>query len=166
MKLAATLCFFLFSILFGFSQNQQDIENEINAQVWKPFKTSFEARDWKTFNSLHTDDVLRVNKHGIRIGAEYKKSIEDSYQKPINRKRQIDFCFDQRIYKEDTGYEVGYYRIISTEKDKKPTISYGRFHVVLKKINNQWFIAQDWDTNTINEKLITKQDFETGNCLK
>ena len=166
MKLALTFCFFLFSTVFGFSQNQQDIENEINEQVWQPFKKSFEARDWKTFNSLHTNDVLRVNKYGIRIGAEYKNSIEASYQKPINKRRKIDFCFDQRIYKEHTGYEVGYYRIISTEKDKKPTISYGRFHVVLKKINNQWFIAQDWDTNTMNGKLITKQDFETGNCLQ
>lgn len=91
MKLAATLCFFLFSILFGFSQNQQDIENEINAQVWKPFKTSFEARDWKTFNSLHTNDVLRVNKHGIRIGAEYKNLLKTLIRNQLTENDRLIF---------------------------------------------------------------------------
>ena len=165
MKLALTFCFFLFSTVFGFSQNQQDIENEINEQVWQPFKKSFEARDWKTFNSLHTNDVLRVNKYGIRIGEEYKTSVQTSYQKPTTKKRQIDFCFNQRTYKESTGYEVGYYRVIYTEKDKELRIVHGRFHLVLNKKNGVWLISQDWDTDTINGEPITKEDFESGKCL-
>ncbi|WP_428743492.1 nuclear transport factor 2 family protein [Tenacibaculum sp.] len=165
MKFVITFFIVLCSITLSFSQNQQELEKEINEQVWKPFKTYFEARDWKAFNSLHTDDVLRANKYGIRIGAAYKNSVQTSYQKSTNRKRQIDFCFDQRIYKENTGYEVGYYRIIYTEKGKEPYISYGRFHVVLKKINDRWFIAQDWDTDAINRKPITKEDYDLGKCL-
>ncbi|WP_440068567.1 hypothetical protein [Tenacibaculum discolor] len=165
MKTAYTILIFLISITFSFSQNKEVIEKEVNEQIWQPFKKSFEARDWNTFNSLHTNDVLRVNKYGIRIGEEYKTSVQTSYQKPTTKKRQIDFCFNQRTYKESTGYEVGYYRIIYTEKDKEPRIVYGRFHVLLNKKSGVWLISQDWDTDTMNGKPITKEDFESGKCL-
>ena len=165
MKTGYTILIFLLSITLSFSQNKQVIEKEVNQQIWKPFKKSFEARDWKVFNSLHTDDILRVNKYGIRIGAEYKNSVETSYQKPTNKKRQIDFCFNQRTYKENIGYEVGYYRVIYTEKDKESRTVYGRFHVVLNKKNDIWLIAQDWDTDTINGDPVTKEGFESGKCL-
>ncbi|MDP2540056.1 hypothetical protein CSC81_06295 [Tenacibaculum discolor] len=165
MKTAYTILIFLISITLSFSQNKEVIEKEVNEQIWQPFKKSFEARDWNTFNSLHTNDVLRVNKYGIRIGEEYKTSVQTSYQKPTTKKRQIDFCFNQRTYKESTGYEVGYYRVIYTEKDKEPRIVYGRFHVVLNKKNGVWLISQDWDTDTINGEPITKEDFESGKCL-
>ncbi|MEE3999926.1 nuclear transport factor 2 family protein [Tenacibaculum sp. FZY0031] len=165
MKTVYTILIFLVSVTLSFSQHKQEIEKEVNEQIWKPFKKSFETRDWKSFNRLHSDEVLRVNKYGIRTGAEYKNSIEVSYQKPTTKKRQIDFCFNQRTYKENTGYEVGYYRVIYTEKDKESRIVYGRFHVVLNKKNGTWLIAQDWDTDTMNGKLITKEDFESGSCL-
>ncbi|GFD78139.1 hypothetical protein KUL118_10010 [Tenacibaculum sp. KUL118] len=165
MKTVYTILILLVSVALSFSQNNGIIEKEVNQQIWQPFKKSFEARDWESFNNLHTNDVLRVNKYGIRIGEEYKNSIQTSYQKTTTKKRQIDFCFNQRIYKENTGYEVGYYRVIYTEKYKEPRTVYGRFHVVLKKKENTWLITQDWDTDTINGKSITKEDFESGKCL-
>ena len=165
MKTVYTILILLVSVTLSFSQNNEIIEKEVNQQIWQPFKKSFEARDWESFNNLHTNDVLRVNKYGIRKGEEYKNSIQTSYQKPTNKKRQIDFCFNQRIYKENIGYEVGYYRVIYTEKGKEPRTVYGRFHVVLSKKNDTWLIAQDWDTDTMNGKSISKEDFESGKCL-
>lgn len=143
------------------------IEAEVNLQVWKPFKVAYEARDWKSFNNLHTDDMLRVNKWGgIKTGIEYKASVEKSYQRKDSRKRTIDLWFEHRIYSDDFGYEVGYYRVIYDEPGKDQLITHARFHVVLKKINGVWKIAQDWDTNMINGVSITAADFAKGTPVR
>lgn len=141
-------------------------EKEVNDQVWKPFKLAYEARDWRAFNELHTEDVLRVSQWGgIKEGAAYKDGIKQSYQKHSNRKKTIDFWFEQRIYSESLGYEVGYYRAISEEPGKEPTVSYAQFHVVLRKANGLWKIAQDWDSAVINGVKLTAQDFGKGTVL-
>ncbi|KAF9659238.1 hypothetical protein HBA12_03050 [Tenacibaculum mesophilum] len=86
MKTVYTILILLVSVALSFSQNNGIIEKEVNQQIWQPFKKSFEARDWESFNNLHTNDVLRVNKYGIRKGEEYKNSIQTSYQKPTTKK--------------------------------------------------------------------------------
>lgn len=142
------------------------IAQEVNEQVWKPFKKSYEGRDWKTFNDLHTDDVLRINTwSGIREGDEYKKRVKNSNQRNTQRKKTIDFWLEHRIYSETTGYEVGYYRVVNEEPGKEPTTSYARFHIVLRKEDGVWKIAQDWDTSTINGEEVTAEDFAKGTPL-
>ena len=37
------------------------IHNNTIQQIWKPFKKYFDTKDANTFNSLHTDTVLRIN---------------------------------------------------------------------------------------------------------
>lgn len=152
---------------FNVFQNESDkvtIHNknieEINEQLWKPFKKSLENRDWKTFNDLHTDNVIRVNKYGIRIGKDYKNSVKSSYQKPSTNKRTFDLWFEQRFYEGNTGYEVGYYKITTFKEGKAPQSIYRRFHVVLQKKNSKWLIHQDWDTDEINGVKISKEDFD------
>ncbi len=153
------------AVLAQDKKEQQKIEKEVNEQLWKPFKKSLEQRDAKTYNDLHTDDVLRVNKWGIRIGKAFKDRNTASYAKKDDRKRTIDFWLEHRIYSGDTGYEVGYYRIKTTYPDGKVRESYARFHIVLKKVNGSWKIAQDWDTGEINGRKITADDFAKGTPL-
>ena len=138
------------------------IAKEVNESVWKPFKKSYEARDWQAFNALHTDDVLRVSKWGIKLGSEYKEGVEESYKKYANSeiKTTIDFWLEHRIYKG----EVGYYRVVNKAPGKESE-RYARFHVVLRKENGQWKIAQDWDTSNINGVKVTVEDFEKGTML-
>lgn len=165
---------FLFLVLFcmalapinaqGDNQKVQ-IEDHVNKEVWKPFKNSYEKRDWETFNSLHTDDILRVHDGGIRQGQEYKDDIKTNYQRVSERKTQIDFVMERRMYKEDLGYEVGFYRVIYKEKGKEDRMSYGRFHVVLKNIDGTWRIAQDWDSNSFNGRPIGEKDFDESKIL-
>ncbi len=139
------------------------IEAEVNQQIWKPFKQSYEAKDWRTFNELHSDDVLRISKwSGIKIGQEYKDRKRISYSKSTKRKQTIDLRFEHRIYSENVGYEVGYYRVIYDEPGKDRLITYSQFHVVVKKVNGIWKIAQDWDTDTINGNKVTEEDFAKG----
>lgn len=160
---------YLFAILLATSVLAQEYvpnpatEAEVNEQLWKKFKASWEARDYETFNALHTDDVLRVSKWGgIKVGQEYKERVKQSYQRTPNRKRVIDFWFEHRIYSEDIGYEVGYYRVTDAKPSEESTASYAQFHVVLRKVNGVWKIAQDWDQESILGEKITAEDFAKG----
>ena len=71
----------------------------------------------------------------------------------------LDFWFDSRRTNADTSYEVGFYRIGFTDKNGETDFVHGQFHIVLKKIDGQWKITQDWDTTTINGKPVTEVDF-------
>ena len=139
--------------------NNQEIVTAVNASIWKPFKMSYEARDWQTFNSLHTDDVLRAHDGGIQLGQEYKDGNRAYFESANKGRVTIDFVMERRTYKADVGYEVGFYRVIYSEEGKEDRTSYGRFHVVLKKIDGQWKIVQDWDSNSFNGRPIGPEDF-------
>lgn len=157
----------LFIVNYSFCQknDQAVIEVEVNRQLWKPFKKAFEERNWELFNSLHTDDILRANAWGIKVGEAYKNSVKKSYQKKSSAQKTIDFRLVQRIYKENIGYEVGYYKIVTKKPNEEPKIAYAQFHVVLKKIDGQWKIAQDWDANELNGVKVTPEDFEKAPLL-
>lgn len=164
--------FYVFLLLVGIgsihSQGndlKQLVEEKVNQDVWKPFKKSYEAKDWQTFNSLHTDDVLRAHDHGIQIGQEYKDAIKGYYEREDERKTSIDFVMERRTYKDNVGYEVGFYRVIYSKPGEDDYISYGRFHVVLKKVDGQWKIAQDWDSSSFNGRPIGADDFDKGAIL-
>ena len=137
-----------------------EFQLDIKQNVWLTFKASFEQGDWKTFNALHTDDVLRVNKWSMRVGDQYKASNQSSFQRPDRAERVFDLWIAEGQYSDTLAYEVGYYRI--TYADPKRNTSYGRFHVLLKKIEDAWMIAQDWDTDEINGKPISSEDFDYG----
>jgi len=169
MKKTVLLFILLQSAGLAFSQsnvNNEAIERKVNEQVWKPFKEAFDSRNWKKFNNLHTDDVLRVSKWGIKLGSEYKESVVRSYSKKDAPKRTIDFRLEQRIYSINIGYEVGYYRIKYDLANDETKVSYAQFHVLLKKKNGKWKIAQDWDSDQINGASVTADDFAKGIPLK
>ncbi len=154
------------SIALSQAERNPEIEKEVNEQLWGPFKKAWETRNAQDFNDLHTDDVLRVSKWGgVKIGSEYKDRIVESYKKPDNRERTIDFWLEHRYYSGNTGYEVGYLKIVIKEEGKDPRYSYSRFHVVLKKVDGKWKIAQDWDTNNINGVAVTAEDYAKGTPL-
>ena len=163
-----SILFLMFCLITSltFSQDAKidkaQIENEVNEQVWKPFKAAFESRDWKHFNELHTDDILRVSKWGIQLGPDYKQSTKERYQRKSDVNRTIDFWLEHRIYSGEVGYEVGYYRITSEAPGKEARESFARFHIVLKKVEGKWKIAQDWDVNEINGIVVSEKDFAKG----
>jgi len=150
----------LLTPIFG---NSQSIQSEINEQVWKTFIKAYSTNDAELFNSIHSDDVLRVSSRGIRKGDEYKKSMSD-YLNGMQEKGQkmtIDFSFEKRIHKEDIAYEVGIYKLTRLNSNESNDY-YGRFHVVLKKIQGVWKIVQDYDTSEVLGKRIDKESFNIG----
>lgn len=170
VKFILTLALFLLIFTSSYSQsvvNQEEgkVFAEINETIWKPFKEAYEARNLEAFQALHTEDVLRVNERGIRIGEEYWSSIRESFENPQAPPIVIDFSFEERFYSEEVAYEVGYYRVIYTGQDGKEYSSYGRFHVVLKRIEGKWLIAQDFDTDKIGMDLMGEENFAMGDFL-
>jgi len=150
-------------------QGQTDylsIVEEINEQVWHPFKQAFESRNDSLFNSLHTDDMLRINELGLQLGEEYKAKIRGWKKMTEGNKITIDFSFEHRFYNGNLGYEVGYYRVVNWLSDGNQRASYGRFHVVLIKIDGIWKISQDWDTERVGNIMISVEFFNSGTRLK
>lgn len=143
---------------------QEAIEKEVNETVWKPFIESWSTYDAVAFNNLHTDDVLRASGRGLRVGSEYKEINTRMFErgKQKSGKRMIHFWFEHRVYSGDTGYEVGYYKVVNSQPGQEDTNFYARFHIVLKKVNGQWKIAQDWDTGNINGHKVTEEDWLKG----
>ena len=152
--------FFLFFSVSSFAQNKVDHSAIIDQQVWEPFKKSYSKGDAALFNSLHTYDVIRITQNGIRQGKDYKEVIVKAYSNPNRSPRTIDFVFEHRIHEDNIAYEVGYYKVIYEDKEGVQQKSFGRFSVVLRKVNGCWKIAQDWDTSNINGVPVTEKDFQ------
>ena len=164
----------MFSLFFGLLIGQTtcaqwtQAEQEINDQVWFPFMQTYDGFDAEGFMAIHTEDVVRVSRDGrnIRIGDEYGESVRKGNARSLERKRQrsISFSFLERIISDDTAFEVGYYKVESSEPGKEPRTSIGKFHVVLKKENGNWRIAMDSDTSA--DGSFTSDDFDAGKILQ
>lgn len=147
-------------------ENRQELIREVNEQVWQVFKTSYETRDSEQFRSIHLKDVLRVHGGGIRLGFEYHQEIAAWKPLPAGMSLRIDFAFEARKFRDTVGYEVGYYRLIYERTGMASDTSYGRFHVVLKKVDQQWKIAQDYDTRRVGEIGMDRTFFESAEFLQ
>lgn len=155
------LCLFSFSfLLFSLIAQEAEIQKEVDEQVWKPFVKAYSSFDATTFNSLHSEDVIRANAWGVRVGKAYLESNIKNFQKGKERgdKRSISFWFEHRKYSGDVGYEVGYYEVKAIRKGEEKKY-YARFHIVLRKIDGKWKIVQDWDTSKINGVDVTQADY-------
>lgn len=154
------LVLFLFCYAPIIAQEADPAQQEIDAQVWWPFIETYNALDGKGFNALHTQDVMRAGPWGIRMGEEYFAGNVANYQdaKKAGIQRNIAFRFEHRVARENVAYEVGYYKVISKQNGVEHTF-YGRFDVVLRKVEGTWRIAQDWDVDAINGRKFTEEDF-------
>ena len=154
------IAFVISQIGYGYAQSDSLISRQIDAQVWYPFISSFGAYDGEAFNALHAADVLRGGPWGLQQGDDYLKgNLESSVRnKQSGNTRQISFTFEYRVQSPEVAYEVGYYRLRSVRQGEERT-SYGQFHVVIRKINGTWKIAQDWDASTLNGIEITEEHF-------
>lgn len=150
--------FILRASLVAQSTDLLDFSEQIDEQVWRPFVEAYESNNGPMFVSLHTDDIIRITKWGIREGIDFHEHTLERYAE-AKAKRKLNFKFEQRIHSSQTAYEVGYFEIITPMENGDENLYYGRFSVVLKKIEGIWKIAQDYDTDVINGDPITKADY-------
>ncbi len=162
MKNISLLLFLILNALSIFAQSEMENKTtqQIDEQVWKVFQEAWSSYDAEKYIGIHTTDVLRVTPWGIKYGPTFREKTIESFSRENPPIRSISFQFEHRIYKDGLAYEVGYYKSATIEKDGNERAHYGRFHVVLKKQNEQWKIAQDWDTDDVNGRKVTAADFE------
>lgn len=163
IRLLITLCI-LSSSVASFAQNAK---KQINEDVWRPFIYTYSNFLADSFMTIHTDDVVRVLRDGdrIQVGKTYAEAVRDNFQRGIdNEARQlIEFTFEQRIHSKDSGFEVGYYRVTYAAGGQE-SVFYGKFQVLLKKIDGKWKIAVDSDTS--KDGAVTEEDFISGQPMK
>ena len=145
-----------------------DFQKEIDETVWKPFQRAFETLDGEALNATYSNEVLRVTPQGIDTQNAFKTA---NLKRFIQNKEDgvsisLDFWFDSRHTNGAASYEVGFYRIGFTDRTRKTNYSYGQFHIVIRKQNGEWKITQDWDTTTLNGKIIDATDFARKEPLK
>jgi ketosteroid isomerase-like protein len=159
-KLLAVLSIALASTCFAESEVNK-IQEEIDQTVWKTFQAAFEALDGEALNSVYAEEVLRVTPEGLDVAERFKKTNQTRFQE--NRKRgdriALDFWFDTRHTNARVSYDTGFYRVTMTSSTGEQSYAYGQFHIVVKNIDGQWKIVQDWDTASIGGQPITEDDF-------
>lgn len=162
------LLLLLLSSLVGFGQQST---KEINEQVWKPFTQAIMTQDVEKFISVHSKDLVRAERDGKRVLTydQYKTRMDQSWPKwkESNKKDNVQYTFElrflERISNDTQAFEVGYFKN-ETIKAGEKRLSFGQFHVALRKENGAWRILVDSDSN--NGKTITEEMFLAAKPLE
>lgn len=168
MKKLSIILIALFSIGSSYSQTKTNLQ-DINA-TWAKFYKAFETLDYTLMAEIHAKDLVRVS-GGKRI-IDYDTYINNykvgfERDKAAEQTSEISLRFFERINNETTASERGIYKLIRNKGTEKEQAYYGQFHVIFKKIDNEWKITLDYDSSegeTIGEddynKAFSIDDFE------
>jgi len=160
---------FLFVIMSSVSYCQnKEVLKSINKEIWEPFTKSFETFDIELFESLHSNDLIRVSADGRNI--KKKDTYIDGYNRRWTKtsiEQTISFRFLERLNSTDIASERGIYKLTMNPNTEQEKTFYGKFHVIMKKEHETWRILVDYDSsesNTINSdsyyKAFAQDDFE------
>lgn len=162
----------LFLLTSSVAAFAQGAEKEINDHVWKPFTKAIMTQNVEAFIHLHSKDVMRVERDNKQIlnYDKYKSDLEKSW--PAWRQsiavEKTTYTFELRFLERasngNQAFEVGYFKneIINAKGEK--SISYGQFHVALRKENGVWKILVDSDSS--NNRSITEEMFLAAKPLE
>jgi ketosteroid isomerase-like protein len=118
----------------------------INEQVWIPFCESFARNDGETFLALHTSDAVRVSidRKDVTSGSAFFERTRARMQRSrdAGRAGTLTLRFTRRTHGTDAAFETGVYRYASQSGDH---VGYGRFTVLLRKVDGVWKVALDAD---------------------
>ena len=163
-----TIILFLLISMSGFSQGTT---KEINEQVWKPFTQAIMTKDVEKFISVHSKDLVRAERDGKRVLTydQYKAGMMKNWPtwKENDQKNNSQYTFElrflERISNDTQAFEVGYFKNETITAGQK-RLSYGQFHVALRKENGVWKILVDSDSS--NGKTITEEMFLAAKAIE
>ena len=158
MKVLFTLSVFVVCL----TVQGQDLQKEINEQVWKPFIEGFTNGDTDQFMNVHSKDLVRSprDSKSIQTWDEYYQGTKagNERRKTSGRKSEIELRFTERIATAQQAIDVGIYKTTNIAGDGQRRSFYGRFHVVMRKESGTWKILVDTDSSeggTISEAAFT-----------
>jgi ketosteroid isomerase-like protein len=149
----------LFLLTMSLSLKAQDVQIEINEQVWKPFIKNFNEHNTIGFMAVHSKDVIRSPRDSKAVWNwdEYSREQAAGDQQDIKekRKRTLELRFTERINGKGKAIDVGVYKTSYLLPDGTKQDFFGRFHVVLRQEKGIWKILVDTDSSengTVGEK--------------
>lgn len=159
-------------VMIVFVSNGQHDQQDINEQVWKPFTLAIMTQDVNRFSSLHSKDVIRVERNSKKIFGleEYRRNMEAGWPgwKETLTRNQTRYTFElrflERICNGEVAYETGYFKNEMVSPSGERRTSYGKFHVTLRKENGTWKILVDSDSN--EGGAITEEMFQAAKPLE
>lgn len=139
----------------------QNVQQEINEQVWKPFIKGFNENDTKAFMAVHSKDVVRSSRDAKEVlnWDQYfaQQQRGDERDRAAKRKRTLELRFTERIANAAQAVEVGIYKTSYANADGTTRSFFGRFHVVMRKEEDVWKILVDTDSS--EQHTISEKDF-------
>jgi ketosteroid isomerase-like protein len=158
--------FFLLGSLDGISQN---IQQEINNQVWRVQLAAMNSNQADRFMSTMSEDVIQISydRQTLRNKEEFRNQAVATYKRLAERKvtRTMEFRFLNRIANAESAFEDGFYKYeLTNEKLEKQTF-YGYFQVVLRKEKDLWKVVVDYDSEKYNGVAVTQEVFERARTL-
>lgn len=143
----------------------QTDQQTINEHVWKPFTQAIQTQDVEKFIQLHSADVIRVERDARQVMnyAQYKADLAKSWPgwKQSMTVDKTTYVFELRFFERasngNEAFEVGYFKNELIKPNGEKHVSFGQFHVALRKENGVWKILVDSDSS--NNRSITEEMF-------
>lgn len=160
MKTLNLFCFYIILLFSNSIHSQNTFNEEVNNEIWVKFTTAFEKFDVDLFESLHSEEFIRVSGNAKNISD--KKTYLDGYRerwKNNTGNQTISFRFSERINNGVTASERGIYKLTVNLGAENEASYYGEFHVILRKENGSWKLLVDYDSNpnnSVNEDTYIK----------
>lgn len=153
------LSYLLFVCSFSLIAQDSEVIRQINEDVYIPFSEAYANKNIVQFASLQSEQLIRISGDGkqVKSKSEYIAGIAN-WWKDSNNTLSIDFRFIERIVNEKNASERGIYKIKVNKGKENERYSYGKFHVILEKINSKWKFIVDYDSNEGN--TIDEEDFQ------
>jgi hypothetical protein len=141
----------VFFYLFSFASFGQNELETISKEVWYPFYKAFATNDAAIFAEIHAQDLSRITGNSGTISSyeAYMERSRRSFERKKNNGQttHISLRFFERSYNDNTACERGVYQTIHNKNKPDEHISYGQFFVLLKKVEGQWKIVLDYDSD-------------------
>lgn len=146
---------------FGVRADAEDIQLQIDRDVWIPLFTASNAFDAEAFLTLQSRDVVRVSVDSKDVSglARYQSEIREGFKRAKERGivRKSEVRFLERNASGELAYETGYFRSQVTLPSGEQQVRYSRFEFVLRKEGGKWRILIDKDTS--DGGRITEEQF-------
>lgn len=155
--------------LIAITSSGQNLQKEINDQVWKPQSEAMHHNDSEKFMSVMSKDVVQVSyeRKVVRNHADFAKEVEATYKriKDRNLVRNMEFRFLERTASGNLAFEDGFlkYELLNEKAEKR--IFYGYFQVVLRKESNSWKVLVDYNADNYQGQPVTAGQFEKARGL-
>jgi ketosteroid isomerase-like protein len=162
--LTVLLCVFLL-----WDSVAQNIQKEINDQVWRVQLDAMNSNQADKFMSVMSDDVIQVSysRPTITNKEQFHNLARSTYKRIVEKKlkRSMEFRFLKRIADGSNAFEDGFYKYELTDEKLAKQVYYGYFQVVLRREGESWKVLVDYDSDNYSGLPVTKELFENAKTL-